>query len=70
MFAHYQFSAAIMLSRIKLDLSDIRKALLDVDDAKLSMDDLRSISKQLPTSEEVGIQSSCKYLTLKRAFFR
>ena len=43
-----------MLSRIKLDLEAIRRALLDVDDGKLSPDDLRSISRQLPTSEEVG----------------
>lgn len=43
---------AIMLSRIKLEYSDIRKALLNVDDFKLSADNLRSISKQLPTSEE------------------
>jgi diaphanous 1 len=42
-----------MLSRIKLDLVDIGKALLEVDDAKLSVDDLRSISKHLPTTEEV-----------------
>ena len=43
-----------MLSRIKLDLEEIRRALLDVDDSKLGPDDLRSISRQLPTSEEVG----------------
>ena len=43
-----------MLSRIKLDLEEIRRALLDVDDGKLSPDDLRSISRQLPTSEEVS----------------
>jgi diaphanous 1 len=42
-----------MLSRIKLDLPDIRKALLDIDDNKLSVDDLKAIGRQLPTSEEV-----------------
>jgi hypothetical protein len=52
---YLSISLAIMLSRIKLDLPDIRRALLDIDDVKLSMDDLRSISKQLPTSEEVVV---------------
>jgi hypothetical protein len=45
-----------MLSRIKLSLSDIRKALLEVDDVKLSIDELRAISKQLPTTEEVCLK--------------
>ncbi|KAJ3876959.1 formin homology 2 domain-containing protein [Lentinula edodes] len=44
---------AIMLSRIKLKLPEIREALLKLDDEKLSTDDLRAISKQLPTSDEV-----------------
>ncbi|KAJ4496810.1 formin homology 2 domain-containing protein [Lentinula lateritia] len=44
---------AIMLSRIKLKLPQIREALLKLDDEKLSTDDLRAISKQLPTSDEV-----------------
>ncbi|THH10298.1 hypothetical protein EW146_g8409 [Bondarzewia mesenterica] len=44
---------AIMLSRIKMGLPEIRDALLSVDDDKLSVDDLRAIGKQLPTSEEV-----------------
>jgi hypothetical protein len=44
---------AIMLSRIKMSFPDIRKALLELDDHKLSYDDLKAISKQLPTSEEV-----------------
>ena len=39
-----------MLSRIKIGLSDIRKALLELDDQRLSIDDLRAISRQLPTS--------------------
>jgi len=43
-----------MLSRIKLDLEEIRRALLDVDDSKLTPDDLRAISRQLPTPDEVG----------------
>lgn len=42
-----------MLSRIKLSLPDIRRALLELDDIKLSIDDLRAIGKQLPTAEEV-----------------
>ncbi|KAJ6583786.1 hypothetical protein B0H10DRAFT_2168123 [Mycena sp. CBHHK59/15] len=45
---------AIMLSRIKMGFPDIKKALLDLDDEKLSVDDLKAISKQLPTLEEVG----------------
>lgn len=48
-----------MLSRIKMGFPDIRKALLDFDDEKLSVDDLKAISKQLPTSEEVNY--SCIY---------
>lgn len=50
---------AIMLSRIKMGLPEIRKALLDVDDAKLSIDDLKAISKQLPTSEEITRLRGC-----------
>lgn len=46
---------AIMLSRIKMGFPDIRKALLDLDDEKLSFDDLKAISRQLPTSDEVCI---------------
>ena len=42
-----------MLSRIKIGLADIRKALLELDDSKLSIDDLRAIGRQLPTAEEV-----------------
>ncbi|KAK7695397.1 hypothetical protein QCA50_000033 [Cerrena zonata] len=41
-----------MLSRIKLSLPDIRTALLAIDD-RLTTDQLRAISKQLPTSEEI-----------------
>jgi diaphanous 1 len=43
-----------MLSRIKLDLEATKRALLDVDDNKLTQDELRAISRQLPTPEEVG----------------
>jgi len=44
-----------MLSRIKLDFAGIKRAILDLDDTKLSVDDLRAISRQLPTDEEVYI---------------
>ena len=44
-----------MLARIKLDLPGIRKALVEINDEVLSVDDLRAISKQLPTAEEVEI---------------
>jgi hypothetical protein len=42
-----------MLSRIKLSFVDIRNALLELDDDKLHLDNLKAISKQLPTVEEV-----------------
>ena len=42
-----------MLSRIKMEYPEIRRAVLEIDDEKLSIDDLKAISKQLPTSEEV-----------------
>lgn len=45
----------IMLSRIKIGMSEIRRALLELDDQKLSIDDLRAIGRQLPTSEEVRV---------------
>lgn len=44
---------AIMLSRFKIGYPAIRQALLDLDDAILSIDELKAISKQLPTTEEV-----------------
>ncbi|TCD69991.1 hypothetical protein EIP91_005241 [Steccherinum ochraceum] len=47
-------NVAIMLSRIKLSLPDIRRALLELDDIKLSTDDLKAIGKQLPTTEEIA----------------
>jgi diaphanous 1 len=46
-----------MLARMKLDLPAIRQAILEIDDTKLSSDELKSIGKQLPTSEEVGRQN-------------
>lgn len=46
-------NVAIMLSRVKMDLPDIRKALLEINDSKLSVDDLRAIAKQLPSQEEI-----------------
>ena len=42
-----------MLSRIKMDYPQIRKSIVEIDDQRLSIDDLRALSKQLPTSEEV-----------------
>ena len=50
-----------MLSRIKIGLPEIRKALLDLNDQTLAVDDLRSISRQLPTSEEVRVIYSFRY---------
>lgn len=44
---------AIMLSRIKMDYPEIRASLVEIDDSKLSADDLKAISKQLPTPDEV-----------------
>lgn len=44
---------AIMLSRIKLTLPKICEAILEINDDALSIDDLKAISKQLPTPEEV-----------------
>lgn len=46
--------AGIMLSRIKLTFPDITKCILEINDEKLSVEDLRAISKQLPTIEEVS----------------
>lgn len=43
-----------MLSRIKMSLPDIRKAVIELDDDKLSIDDLRAMSRYLPTREEVS----------------
>ena len=42
-----------MLARIKLDLPALRKAILELDDEKLSVDELKAISRQLPTTDEV-----------------
>lgn len=40
-----------------MNYPQIRKALLELDDHRLSVDDLRAISKQLPTKDEV----SCRF---------
>jgi len=42
-----------MLSRIKMELPDIKRALVELNDSLLAVDDLKAISKQLPTPEEV-----------------
>lgn len=44
---------AIMLARIKSSLPEVRRALLELDDVTLTIDNLKAISKQLPTSDEV-----------------
>lgn len=44
---------AIMLRRIKLSLPEIKHALLTLDDSMLTSDDLRAISRQIPTPDEV-----------------
>jgi hypothetical protein len=46
-------NVAIMLSRVKLTLPGICNAILELDDTMLSIDDLKAISKQLPTRDEV-----------------
>lgn len=43
-----------MLARMKLHHSDIKKALLEMDDNRLSTDDLKAISKQLPSQDEIS----------------
>lgn len=50
---------AIMLSRIKMPLAEIKRALLEVDDKSLSVDDLRAIARHIPTSDEVMSQHIC-----------
>ena len=42
-----------MLKRIKIDIQDIRDAIVSAKDDRLSVDELQFISKQLPTPEEV-----------------
>ena len=49
--------AGIMLARIKLSLPEIRRALMEMDDRQLSIDELRAISKQLPTPDEVRLRT-------------
>lgn len=47
-------NVAIMLARIKLSNGEIRRALLELDEVRLSTDDLRAISRQLPTLDEIS----------------
>ena len=54
--SHAVYFAAIMLSRIKRSLPEIRNAVTELDDDKLSIDDLRAMSRYLPTREEVSCQ--------------
>lgn len=44
---------AIMLSRIKLELPHIRLAIMELDDDKLTLDNLKAISRQLPSNDEM-----------------
>lgn len=46
-------NVAIMLSRFRKGYSVIRHTLLDLDSSQLSIDDLKVISKQLPTPDEI-----------------
>lgn len=43
----------IMLSRIKLPPTEIKRSLLSLDDSKLSVDELKVIARHLPTPDEV-----------------
>ncbi|KZV64586.1 actin-binding FH2, partial [Peniophora sp. CONT] len=45
---------AIMLSRIKLPPAEIKRALLSLDDTLLTVDDLKALSRQIPTPEEIS----------------
>ena len=47
------YSLAIMLSRIKMPVANIKRALLAVDDDALSIDDLKAIARHVPSSDEV-----------------
>lgn len=49
-----------------MDYPQIRKALLEMDDGQLSVDDLKAISKQLPTAEEVSFFICTVAFYLKR----
>jgi len=42
-----------MLTRLKLPLEKIKKAILEVDDDILTADELSTMSRMLPTSDEV-----------------
>ena len=54
-----------MLSRIKMDYPEIRRALLEIDDGRLSFDDLKALSRQLPTSEEVCVMCDTQIVLSK-----
>ena len=63
-----------MLSRIKLDLPNIRKAIIDLDDDKLSVDNLKLIKRQLPSSEEIarlkGVSDISRLAKADRFFYQ
>jgi hypothetical protein len=42
-----------------MDYPQIRKSIVEMDDEKLSIEDLKALSKQLPTSEEVCREFPC-----------
>ena len=44
-----------MLAKLKLPPAKIRQAIVEVDDEVLSADDLATLSRSLPTAEEVGL---------------
>ena len=44
-----------MLAKLKLPPLKIRQAIVEVDDEVLSADDLATLSRTLPTAEEVGL---------------
>jgi diaphanous 1 len=48
-------NVGIMLTRMKMAPVEIKRAVLEVNDNKLSIDDLKAISKQLPSLEEVSL---------------
>jgi hypothetical protein len=59
-----------MIKTLKLSPAAIREAILSVDDARLSAEDLVSISKQLPTAEEVArLCNTTQSLSLTSFFF-
>lgn len=61
---------AIMLSRIKMDLPAICRAILEVNDDLLTVDDLKALAKQLPTPDEVNIDVGCHPHYIRLTAFR